>query len=221
MSRTRKPEEPDSDTRKRLLDAARDLFTSRGFEATSTRDIAAQAGCNLSLIKYYFGSKEGLLREVLRPYITGVGDRIQDVVLQDLSAEQLVDAVIAAVLGQVSQNAALFRLVFREVCSEGSPMSVELRDMVLRNQRIILSLFTRGREDGILKDLPPQVMAMMVAGMLMFYFVGYPLTSMLVGPMSPEVLETIRRTATEIALHGILQPPGTQGTPGQGKEDGA
>ena len=48
-------------TRADLLQAAVRRFTVLGYERTTTRDIAADAGVNVSLINRYFGSKEGLL----------------------------------------------------------------------------------------------------------------------------------------------------------------
>lgn len=47
-------------TRMALLEAALVLFGERGFEGTSTRDIAGLAGCNQGLISFHFGGKEGL-----------------------------------------------------------------------------------------------------------------------------------------------------------------
>ncbi|WP_274626353.1 CerR family C-terminal domain-containing protein [Arvimicrobium flavum] len=47
-------------TRLALIHAALQLFGSRGFEGTSTREIAAAAKANIGSIAYHFGSKEGL-----------------------------------------------------------------------------------------------------------------------------------------------------------------
>ena len=52
-------------TRAALLRAAMRRFTMYGYEGTTTRDIAAAAGVNVSLIARYFGSKEGLYSAVL------------------------------------------------------------------------------------------------------------------------------------------------------------
>ncbi|MGI9590287.1 MAG: TetR/AcrR family transcriptional regulator [Myxococcota bacterium] len=49
-------------TRERILQAALEAFSERGFDGATTRDIAARAGVNLGLIKYYFGSKLKLWR---------------------------------------------------------------------------------------------------------------------------------------------------------------
>src|SRR5690606_9671040 len=47
-------------TRVLLIRAALRLFGRQGYEAASTRAIAAEAGTNISSIAYHFGGKEGL-----------------------------------------------------------------------------------------------------------------------------------------------------------------
>ncbi len=56
----------DEDTRERILDSARRLFSERGYERASMRVIARDAHVDPSLIVHYFGSKQGLLEECLR-----------------------------------------------------------------------------------------------------------------------------------------------------------
>ena len=48
-----------------LLDAAKAVFAERGFDAATTREIAAGAGVNEQLIQRYFGGKSGLLLAVV------------------------------------------------------------------------------------------------------------------------------------------------------------
>jgi AcrR family transcriptional regulator len=50
--------------RRRLLEAALQLFADKGYQKTSTREIADAAGVNLGSISYYFGDKPGLYRAV-------------------------------------------------------------------------------------------------------------------------------------------------------------
>ena len=49
------------DARRAVLDAARKLFAESGFERTTMRGVAAQAGVDPALIYHYFGDKDGLL----------------------------------------------------------------------------------------------------------------------------------------------------------------
>ncbi|MCP2343417.1 TetR/AcrR family transcriptional regulator [Actinomadura rupiterrae] len=52
-------------TRRRLLDAARDLFGEHGYDNVTVRMIAAAADANVALVNRYFGSKAALFGEVL------------------------------------------------------------------------------------------------------------------------------------------------------------
>jgi AcrR family transcriptional regulator len=54
-----------SATKAALLRAAQELFTERGYERTTVRDIADRAGVNQALLFRYFGSKEELFHVVL------------------------------------------------------------------------------------------------------------------------------------------------------------
>ncbi|MFD0538170.1 TetR/AcrR family transcriptional regulator [Actinomadura luteofluorescens] len=52
-------------TRRRILDAARDLFGEHGYDGVTVRMIAGRAEANTALVHRYFGSKAALFGEVL------------------------------------------------------------------------------------------------------------------------------------------------------------
>lgn len=52
-------------TEEKIIEAARTIFTQKGFSATRTRDIAEEAGINLALLNYYFRSKKNLFRIII------------------------------------------------------------------------------------------------------------------------------------------------------------
>ena len=53
-------------TRAAILEAARAQFARLGYDRAGLRDIAAEAGADVALIKRYFGGKEGLFTEALK-----------------------------------------------------------------------------------------------------------------------------------------------------------
>jgi AcrR family transcriptional regulator len=53
-------------TKQRILDVAERLFVERGFSSTSLRMITTDAEVNLAAVNYHFGSKEGMIEEVLK-----------------------------------------------------------------------------------------------------------------------------------------------------------
>jgi len=62
-------------TRERILDAAVHRFAEHGFDATSIRDITADARCNVAAVNYHFGTKENLYVETFRSLLTDLRDR--------------------------------------------------------------------------------------------------------------------------------------------------
>ncbi len=59
-----------------ILDNARTLFAKKGYEAVSVREIAKESGQNISMISYYFGSKEGLYKQILSDHMQAIGGQV-------------------------------------------------------------------------------------------------------------------------------------------------
>jgi AcrR family transcriptional regulator len=59
------PRDPEA-TKSRLLDAAREEFAEKGIAGARVDAIAQRAETNKRMLYYYFGSKEGIYREILR-----------------------------------------------------------------------------------------------------------------------------------------------------------
>ena len=56
-----------TDTRKRILHVSKRLFLKKGFQETTTRDIARGSEINLSNLYHYFASKDELFSQLLKP----------------------------------------------------------------------------------------------------------------------------------------------------------
>ena len=89
-----------------LIEAATELFSERGPNAVSVREIAKRAKVNHGLVHRHFGSKEGLLKEVqnklAEEIALKVGDARPDETLQDL---------IGAVFGATNRQGHWLRIL--------------------------------------------------------------------------------------------------------------
>lgn len=54
----------DQDTKQKIIEASTYLFGVKGYDATSTREIAQRAGVNIASLNYHFRSKQGIMEEV-------------------------------------------------------------------------------------------------------------------------------------------------------------
>jgi AcrR family transcriptional regulator len=87
------------DARAAILDSAEAAFAEFGFGGASLRAIAREAGVNQAMVGYYFGSKEGLLQEVIRRRADHINDRRKELLQEILGRGQprlddLMDAFI-------------------------------------------------------------------------------------------------------------------------------
>ena len=74
---------PAQDTRERILEVARELFTDNGYEGTSLREIADRLGFTKAALYYHFQSKEQLLLALLEPVQGMVSQLLTDLEAAD------------------------------------------------------------------------------------------------------------------------------------------
>jgi AcrR family transcriptional regulator len=79
LSRKARPALKSADAREILLDTAERLLGEKGIEGASMRQIAAEAGQgNNSVVQYHFGSKAGLMQEIIERRVAGFEPRREE-----------------------------------------------------------------------------------------------------------------------------------------------
>ena len=97
--------EEDTSTEEKIKEAARKVFTRKGYAATRTRDIAEEAGLNLALLNYYFRSKEKLFNIIMiekMDQFFGVMDHILNNANSTL--ENKVEIIAASYIDLLTKN---------------------------------------------------------------------------------------------------------------------
>jgi AcrR family transcriptional regulator len=110
----------DSGTREAIRAAARAQFAEQGFDRTSMRSVALQAGVDPTLVSHFFGSKQKLFAEVMQlpfdpaqviPHIVagdpdGIGTRLARFVVSVLESPEGRDRLTGLVRAAASEDAA-------------------------------------------------------------------------------------------------------------------
>ena len=76
--RKSRPQPENGSVRQRLLAAATDLFTRRGYAASTVREIVGAAGVTKPVLYYYFRNKEGIYLELMRGAFARLDELITD-----------------------------------------------------------------------------------------------------------------------------------------------
>lgn len=121
----------------RLLNAALECFLADEYHNVTTRRIAEKAGANVSMIRYYFGSKEGLYEEMIRETL-----------------KPILDMLDSRMMSDVSGFAEYLRLYYDTMRKHPEFPKLILKVLALNQgpgRRFILQLLERGRANGIRK----------------------------------------------------------------------
>ena len=120
--------------RARLLNAALDCFLADDYQNVTTRLIAEKADANVAMIRYYFGSKEGLYEEMIRETI-----------------DPLLDVLDSQEFTSVNGFASLLRLYYETMSAYPNFPKLILKVLALNHgpgKRFIHQLIERGRTRG-------------------------------------------------------------------------
>lgn len=101
------------ETKKAILSAAEKLFSDRGFDTVTMREIAKEAGCSHTTIYLYFKDKEALLHRLSMPPLLKLKQRMEDILIQDvLSPEDKLRAVSQAFIRFCLLNRNMYTIFF-------------------------------------------------------------------------------------------------------------
>lgn len=113
--------EQEQTTEEKILEAASEVFTEKGFEGTRTRDIAEKAGINLALLNYYFRSKEKLFEQVMKIKVVLLFGKIFPILSNEkTSLEEKIDLASEKYFEILSKNPNLPLFVISEIQKKNS-----------------------------------------------------------------------------------------------------
>jgi AcrR family transcriptional regulator len=89
-------------TKTRILDAAEELFSEKGFAETSMRDITSHANVNLASVNYHFGSKDELINavflRVVEPLIRAMNAALKEFLKMEQFPSNILEQAITVLV---------------------------------------------------------------------------------------------------------------------------
>ena len=97
-----------NDKKIQILNVAERLFSEKGFEGTSIRDISKEAKINIAMISYYFGSKERLLESLIIYKTSDLKLQLENLLQENLERIEKVTKLIEIYFNSSSCNSGIF-----------------------------------------------------------------------------------------------------------------
>jgi AcrR family transcriptional regulator len=211
-------------SRAAILDAAQARFALRGFDGTTIKEIAADAGVNSALLYYYFRDKERLYQAVL--------DRlVQDMVNRAVKRLEASGSPEARLRGFLELQGELFGahphfypLILRELVDHAAAHAVRQIKLVAATMfRRLCEVIEEGQQSGVFRaDLDPRFAAISSVAVVLHFFTARPAIGLFLGHSvkgpPPDVVRAYVRHAVEFALAALTA---AADTPVQVRRQGA
>jgi AcrR family transcriptional regulator len=142
-----------------LLDSAELLFSQKGFDGTSVRDIAEAAGINTAMISYYFGSKEKLMEEIFERKSLNLLENVEKLLKDDsLDPFQKMYGLVDIYIDNILKRKTFHRILLCEQIINQNPSIIQMVEkMKTRNSENVNELIRLGQKKGLFKkniDIP-------------------------------------------------------------------
>lgn len=148
-----------SSKQSQLLDTAEMLFSMKGFDGTSVRDIAESAGINTAMISYYFGSKEKLMEEIFERKSLNLREKVEALLKEDsLDPLEKMFSLVDEYIEAIMSRKRFHRILLCEQIINQNPAIIQMTEkMKARNAECINELIRLGQKKGMFKkniDIP-------------------------------------------------------------------
>jgi AcrR family transcriptional regulator len=152
--------------KKQILDAAQDVFASRGYHGTSVSDLVEAAGVARGTFYLYFPSKAAIFQELVEDLLQQLRASIRGVDTRPGAApipEQL-RATVQRVLETLAANRALCRILFREALSTDTDVETRLDRFYESLLRYLQEALENGQRLGFVRPIDTRVAALCALG---------------------------------------------------------
>lgn len=183
----RKP--ADTETERRILDAARVVFVRRGTSGARMQEIAAEAGVNQALLHYYYRSKERLSAAVFEQFASRMFPAVLRILGSEMSLDEKIEALIGTYLDNLSRNPFLPGYLLSELHHQPERVAQFLAAVsggapgaALASAFTVLGRQINERvETGTMRPISPQQFTVNLISLCIFPFAARPMLSILLG----------------------------------------
>jgi AcrR family transcriptional regulator len=156
-------------TKARIAQVARREFARRGFDATSIRQIVAEARVTKPVLYYYFKNKRDLFVSLLEEAVAPLCDEVERIANGDGTPRDRMIHIITAVLRFVEKRPDEFRLLHRAVERREREVQLLAQKYFRRNFQAISGVLQEGVDRGDFRSLNiPQATFSVIA--ILVYF---------------------------------------------------
>ncbi|MEM9273701.1 MAG: TetR/AcrR family transcriptional regulator [Cyanobacteria bacterium P01_F01_bin.143] len=191
----------EENTRARILQAALRLFASKGYDGTTTKDLAHSAKVAEGTLFRYFPNKKSILIEVATSgWIEILTDLLTE--LSEMGSYKAISQVMHRRMLNMKENADLLRVCFIEAQNHSELRDSIQSEVIEKMTDVAEAFFETAMERGIYRRTNPKIVAQVFLGM--FAIAGFSKETIINPDASPQAMQEMAEGIADIFLHGVL-----------------
>lgn len=192
-----------NESRDRILKASLHLFAQRGFDGTTTKEIARVAQVAEGTIFRHFHNKKAILIEIATGgWVELLTDLLTE--LSEMGSYKAIAQVMRHRMVNLRHNSELLRVCFIEAQFHPELVKQIQDDVIAKMTSVAEAFFATAMERGVYRPLNPQVVARVFLGM--FTIASFSQDALLSSQTSPVEMKEMAEGLADIFLHGVLAP---------------
>jgi len=195
------PPSSEAQTRTRILQAAQKLFAAKGFEGTTTRELAQTAGVAEGTLFRYFDNKKAILVEVAT---SGWVDILTDLLteLSEMGSYKAIAQVMRRRMWNLQKNADIMRVCFMEVQFHPDLRDRIQTEIIEKMTEVAEAFFQTAIDKGIYRQMDAKLGAKVFLGL--FAIAGFSDHTLINPNASPQEMQKMAEGLADIFLNGVL-----------------
>ncbi len=167
-----------------ILESATELFLKKGFKATSTTEIAKEAGCNQALVHYYFRTKDRLFEAIFQQKVKFFVGALLDIGKEELPFLEKLEKKVISHFEAIESNPRLPLFFLNELSA--NPNRIDTIKQAVGNlpQQAVHQLekeLNSDIEKGAIRPVSVRDLLMSIVSLNIMAFMGAPMFKVMTG----------------------------------------
>ncbi len=155
---------------KRLLEAALCLFSQKGYDGASVREIIEEAGVTRPVLYYHFKNKEDLFRQLVRKHLSEMVEEFDAVVRRVTGCKARLESLICGVFERAERNVDVVRLLVHVIFSPPGQVENMSSEPLLQERFFrLVEIMRDGLDSGELSGEDPEALALAFNALMDFH----------------------------------------------------
>lgn len=178
-----------------IVEEAKQLFSTKGYRATTLADLTASFGVSRPSLYYYFKSKVDLLSEIHAQGYNKGYERLKEIFTSDLPTKDKFRKILEVHARNLANDTEVNKILYLEAHEMPEKLVKEIRRRRKEYSDHVVELFKTGVEEGIFKDMDPKLAVYLLLGACNWITMWY-------SPKKTVKPEVLVETLVELLSHG-------------------